>query len=399
MSVAVPDVPAPVKLHCSEALTKEFSAAEQMERAKVVMEASQRMPAVGFFGARYGERWHVDLVALPHNAVRRQLYDAFVMTNALGKMVLDVPDADLARVYAWLGSLERFVDATLYAEQRFLYPLVDKTARKRRIELPEMLKPDGRASAKAQILELLADARKTRDVSAGETAAKIRALRYALDQFGANLLDYYGAMEKFLPKFLADHLRAGEKVKTKVERKTVDQMLNEPQGSQLVALLMQCIESRSKRSAFLSRYFKKDKVRDAFKAEVKQVQATHMQLARTFDQTAMKYTKVFSVNTFMQHYGAGENNEATLQMLGQVELNEDGEMTVEVPQNVQTELVSGTPGISDDHLYKTVNDEDELGGNVHEAQLPVEELEDGDVEDEDERFVADIPVHTRGLRD
>eukprot|EP00171_Calliarthron_tuberculosum_P013754 IDg13754t1 len=141
MAAEVPNVPAPVKLHCSDVLTQELSGAEQMRRAKVVMEASQRMPAVGFFGARYGSSWNVDMVALPHNAVRRQLYDAFVMTNALGKMMVDVPDADLARVYAWLGSLERFVDATLFAEQRFLYPLVDKTARKRRVELPDMLRP------------------------------------------------------------------------------------------------------------------------------------------------------------------------------------------------------------------------------------------------------------------
>lgn len=396
-------MPAPVKLHCSEALSRPFSGAEQMERAKVVMEASQRMPAVGFFGSRYGERWNVDIVALPHNAVRRQLYDAFVMTNALGKMVLDVPDADLARVYGWLGTLERFVDATLYAEQCFLYPIVDKTARKRKVELPEMLRPEGRASAKAQILELLSAARKTRDVSAGETGAKINALRYALDQFGANVLDYYSAMEKFLPKFFQEHLRAGEKLKDKIERKTVNQMSNEPQGSQLVVLLMQCIESRSKRSAFLQRHFKKERKRDSFKAEVRQVQATHMQLARVFDQTATKYERVFSVNTFMQHYGAGANeDEGTLQMLGHVEINEDGEMTVEVRQNVPTELLADMPDISDDHIYKTVNEEDEASSPRDFADVHVKRESDDDEYlevDDDEHFIADIPAHTHGLRE
>lgn len=423
-----PNTPAPVKLSCAEAMESEMTAADQMERAKVVMQASQRMPAVGFFGSRYGERWHVDIVALPHNAVRRQLYDAYVMANALGKMVLDVSSADLARVYGWLGTLERFVVAALRAEEKFLYPLVDKLARKRRTgsDLPPMLTPSGRTEAKRQILELLSDARKTKDVSAGETASKINALRYALDQFGANILDYYGAMEKFLPGFLKERLRNGEKTKLKIEKKTVDALLSEEHGSQLVALLMQCIESRSKRSGFLSRHFKKDKAKDTFKAQVKQVQATHMQLARTFDETATKYERVFSVNTFLTHYGSNvDNKEGTLQMLGQVEINEDGEMMVTAPPDAPTELISGDipRGMDDTVLYKTIEDDEQdtnatrdliPGGMVEDS--PDEEeydddsdgvaessVEEGDSEEDepfgdDDRFSARVPQDVHGFR-
>ena len=132
--------------------------------------------------------------------------------NALGKMVLDISSADLARVYGWLSTLERFVVSTIRAEEKFLFPLVGKLARKRRTgsDLPSILTPGGRTEAKRQVFKLLSDARKTRDVSAGETASKINALRYAQDQFGANILDYYGAMENFLPGFLKEHLRNGE---------------------------------------------------------------------------------------------------------------------------------------------------------------------------------------------
>ena len=41
-----PNTPAPVKLSCAEAMEREMIAAEQTERAKVVMQASQCMPAV-----------------------------------------------------------------------------------------------------------------------------------------------------------------------------------------------------------------------------------------------------------------------------------------------------------------------------------------------------------------
>ena len=102
------NTPAPVKCSRAEAMEREMSAAEQMERAKVVMQASQRMPAVGFFGSRYGERWHVNIVALPHNAVRWQLYDAYIMANALGKMVLDF----LGRFRACVRMVRYHIDCT-----------------------------------------------------------------------------------------------------------------------------------------------------------------------------------------------------------------------------------------------------------------------------------------------
>lgn len=357
-----------VRLHCAETLdTREYTAAEEMARARVVMEASPRMPAVGFFGTRYGEKWHVDMVAFPHNAVRRQLDDAFLMANALGKMSLDVTETDLQRVYAWLGALEEFVDATLYAEDRFLYPLLDGIVKKKRVTLPDMLQPRARSDAKQQIRELLYSARKTRDVATGETTAKINALRYALDQFAANILDYYSEMEKFIPKVFKTHLRNGEKEKEKLEKRMLDQMLKEPHGHVMAALLMQCIESRSRRSEFLSRNIKKNSARDDFKIQVKKVQGTHMQLARTFDETATKYERRFSVTTFLQHYGANVNgDEDTLQMLGDVDLNDEDDVIIRegenMPENANAQFIylegnePPAEAVPDDHVVKTLYD-------------------------------------------
>lgn len=172
----------PIQLHCATAPHAQFSSDAEMERAKVVMTSSPRMPAVGYFGARYGHKWYVDLVALPHNAVRRQLCDAFIMANALGKLQLDVADADLARVYAWLGTLESFVRAVFNAEARFIFPLLDAnvvkatTADGKQLYLPELISVRGRVTAQQRIFDLLKTARKTRDVATGETVAKINAL-------------------------------------------------------------------------------------------------------------------------------------------------------------------------------------------------------------------------------
>jgi hypothetical protein len=285
------------------------------------MEAAPRMPALGFFGGRYGERWYVDAVALPHNAVRRQLFDSYTMTNALAKMALDVADADLARVYAWLGSLDRFVGACFEAEERFLYPLVDQALRRLATPYPPSLVLIQRTSAKHNILDLLSAARKTRDVATAENRARINALRYALDRFGEAVLAYFSFTEGFMPKLFRAGLKNGPKEKDRLERHLFDHLLRQPHGGMLGALLLQCVESRETRADFLQRNIKKGAERDLFKEHVRTVEARHMNLPTAFDALAAKYERVFSVATFME--GVGEHAEAArgLQMLGDIDLN------------------------------------------------------------------------------
>lgn len=263
--------------------------------------------------------------------MRRQLYDAFIIANALGKLTLDIPNADFVRVYAWLGSLHTFITALFVAEHRFLYPLIDQCMKKAKtpdgaqLYLPEALTVRGRQNAKATILDLLSNARKTRDVATGETPAKINALRYALDEFGRSILDYFAAMEKFVPKLLKRSIRKGDREKDKMERKMFEYLLTQPHGAMLAALLMQCIESRSKRHAFLQRNIRKAKERDAFKEHVKRVEATHMQLAAVFDSVATRYERRFNVTKFLECYGANAeaNGEQTLAMLGDLDIDDE----------------------------------------------------------------------------
>lgn len=335
-----------------------------MDRAKAVMQSSPRMPAVGFFGGRYGDQWYVDIVSLSHNAVRRQLFDAFTIANALGKMSLDVAESDLARVYAWLGTLQSFVQAVLKAEDRLLYPLVDNNVKKTKtkegapVYLPELLSVRGRREARATIMDLLETARKTRDVATGETAAKIVALRYALDQFGANVLDYFSVMEKFVPKLLKGTLRKGHKDKDKLEKKLFDMLLSESHGSILAALLLQCIESRSRRAEFVNKCIRKERDRAAFRSHVKRVEGTHMQLARCFDDISTKYERRFNVNTFLERYEehAHEQAQMTLAMLGDVDLNDEGSANASSSADVthsgvnQVETEEHGDGLDDDVL-------------------------------------------------
>lgn len=319
--LGTPDQPAPVQLNCAEALRIQLSPDESLDRARTVLEASSRMPAVGLFGGRYGERWHVDVVALPHNAIRRQLYDAYVMTNALAKMALDVTEGDLARVYAWLGSLDRLISALFDAEELYLFPLVDAALRRLRVSYPPDLVLLQRTSTKHNILDLLSAARKTRDVATSETRARINALRYALDHFGEAILDYFTFTEGFMPKLFRAGLKNGEKEKLKLERRVFDHLLRQPHGGMLGALLLQCIESRDLRALFLERNIRRDKERELFKEHVRTVEMRHMHLATAFDAVATKYEKRFNVNTFMHCSSRGAQSDIDLRALGDIDLN------------------------------------------------------------------------------
>lgn len=306
------------------------------------------------------------MVALTHNAVRRQLFDVFTIANALGKLNLDVTEADLARVYGWLGTLDHFVSAVFKVEQTFLYPIIDANVRKAKssdgspVVLPHMISIEGRHSASTHVMDLLSIARKTRDVATGETSAKIHALRYALDQFGANILDYFATMELFVPKLLKKALRNGPKDKMKLEKKLFQFLLAEPHGAMLAALLMQCIESKSRRNDFLTRNIKKAKDRDAFRTHVKRVETTHMQLATTFDSVASRYERTFTVNTFLQHYNANADGKATLQMLGDLDINAESD-----PTATAAHFVADSPHTSDTF------EESEQGSGLNDDVLEV----------------------------
>ena len=390
----------PIELNCAAALSRDFSPDDEMNRSKVVMEASSRMPAVAYFGSRFGEKWYVDIVAFPHNAIRRQLYDAYIMANSLGTLTLDVSDSDLDRVYAWLGTLDLFIKAIFNAEHRFLYRLIDKHVTKastpdgERLYLPESISVLGRQPARANILDLLSKARKTRDVATGEIPGKIKALRYALDEFGKHILHYFSAMETLVPKLFKRSMRprTGNKENERYQKNLFEFLLQQDHGAMLAALLMQCIESRSKRHDFVQRHLKR-RERDSFKQHVKMVEAKHMQLASTFETVATKYTKRFNVKKFLEVYrkNADQVGNETLALLGDTAL----------PTYDEYDAADEEPDLKhltiDEENYKPVN------ANGNEDQFEEEDdddfinvvvdVDDGKGTDDDViDVVAELPV-------
>lgn len=390
------EVPA-ITLECASALTADMESDAQGERAKVVMKSAPRMPAVGFFGGHYGDRWYVDIIALTHNAVRRQLFDVFTMANALGKLLLDVGDNDLARVYAWLATLEAFVRVVFDVEDLFVYPLLDSHVRNARtsdgtpVYLPELLSVRGRKEAKGHVLDLLSGARKTQDVATGEIPAKISALRYALDQFGANMLDYFAAMEKFAPKLLKKALKHGEKEKMKMERKLFDYVLKQPQGEIFAALLTQCIERRNRRKEFVDRNIRREKHRVQFRVHVKNVEASHMQLARVFDQCASQYERRFNVQTFMQHCDANNDGKQTLEMFGDMDINYEANAENEPAAELEP---AERPAATNEQSGGTADDHDIVDDDIIEVTADDEDVIDvvQQIVDDDDVIEVSHPV-------
>eukprot|EP00171_Calliarthron_tuberculosum_P017992 IDg17992t1 len=121
--------------------------------------------------------------------------------------------------------------------------------------------------------------------------------------------------------------------------------------TQHVASLMQCIESCTLRNEFLERHCRREKARTAFKDSVRQIQATHMDFARVFNITA---------NTIMAQ---------TLNLLGDPDLNDEGDLTVMVPPDAPGEMRNTVDlddqVVSDDYIIvKTADDDAVYLGNV-----------------------------------
>lgn len=311
----------PLHLHCAHALTTQFSPEHRCLRAQTVLQAGARMPALAFHST-YGHRWYVDIVALPNNALRRQLFDAYTMANALAKMANDVATSDLARVYGWLGTLDLFLRACFEAEERFLYPLVERASRNSSIPCHAKLLPTVRAQAKVRIVVLLQAAMKTRIVTSCEIRGRITALRYALDQFSNALLAYFAAKEACLPKLFLAGLKRGESKKWRIERRFFSYLLGLPHGGLMGALVLQCIENKETRVAFIQRNIRKRKERSLFQEHIRTVENRHMRLPSTFDSVAAKYERLFSMKMFMETASSIPHAGRGLDSLGEVFLDD-----------------------------------------------------------------------------
>jgi hypothetical protein len=285
-----------------------------LERSRVVSIAPARMPFVGLKG-RYNKRWFVDIVTLPHNAVRKQMSELFTSLIAMNKMSLDLTEDDLQLFFRYLSVVVDFFKVVLEGEEAALYPHVSSERKKRGEDASRFLDMDYRMELKAELFAALDEAMKYR-FTHSPSMETLNCVSQALDGFAKKTLDYFAEKEAALPKLLAKAIR-GSREKTKFEGRLLNYMLEKPKGHQMVAILLQILFSADVRAEFIGRNFQRDEQKGAVEKALQEAEGGILALPRVFEEAAKKYERRFSIGTFIEHYGQDRDGEAKTEVIGQ----------------------------------------------------------------------------------
>lgn len=285
-----------------------------LERSRVVSIAPARMPFVGLKG-RYNKRWFVDIVTLPHNAVRKQMSELFTSLNGMNKMSLDLLEEDFQLFFRYLTVVVDFFKLILEGEEAALYPFVGGERWKKNDDGNRVLNEDYRIGMKNELFSLLDDVLKYR-FTHSPSLETLNNIGIALDSFAKKTLDYFTEKEDFLPKLLAKAIR-GSREKTKYEQRLLTFLLEKPKGHQMVAILLQTLFSADVRAEFISRHFPREEQKTTLLKALSETETGILSLPKVFDAAAKKYERRFSLGTFIEHYGQDRDEEAQTEVVGQ----------------------------------------------------------------------------------
>lgn len=291
-----------------------------LERSRVVSIAPARMPFVGLKG-RYNKRWFVDIVTLPHNAIRKQMSELFTSLIAMNKMSLDLLEEDFQLFFRYLAVIVEFFKVILDAEEVSLFPHIGGERKRRGEEPTKVLNEDYRVVLKAKLFASLDEALKYRFTNCSSMDT-LKGVGVALDGFAKRALDYFTEKEASLPKILAKAIR-GSREKTKFEGRLLAFILEKPKGHQTVAILLQTLFSVEVRADFMSRNFPKEEQRKTLERALHETENGILGLPSVFVEGAKRYEGRFSIGTFMEHYGQDRDDEAQTELVGQEQQQSD----------------------------------------------------------------------------
>jgi hypothetical protein len=287
-----------------------------LERSRVVTIAPARMPMLGLKG-RYNKRWFVDIITLPHNAIRRQLNDVYSTLIAMHKMALDVTENDFQLFYGYLANVFEFFVAIFQGEEEALYEHIraDSGLKSKIMGTEEIkvLDPEHRGQVKKEILTHLEECMKYRYVVVPSLEA-LAHVQASIDAFSRKALDYFAEKEESFPKFLAKSIR-GSKEKNRYEARLIAFLLMKPRGNRFVAMLAQVLVSPEVRGDFCERHFPKPEQKASFDESVVEMDSEVNAFAKAIEAAAQTYEKCFSIGTFMEHYGKDRDPDTTTELV------------------------------------------------------------------------------------
>lgn len=301
------------EIEAGSAAEKKFEDSDILERSRIVSSATLRMPYIGIQG-RYNKRWYVDIVTLPHNSVRRILSHLFTMTSAVQRLALDMTPSDFAKLFAFVSQVQLYVRILLEAEEKILYPVVDRKLRKLQDFSPDHpLYPDKRRLTKRRIEDLLSKINTSNDVLT-PTTNTAAGIQFKVDKFASCILDYYVHKERVLPKLIATSI-AGSRLRTKLEHKLIRFFAQLGDEFYYTALLAAPLRSDEVRQEFVRTHFPGSKKKVSFQSYVRDVEDVFFGVSTAFERALRKYESRFSIDEFLSMYGTEPDLGAELGLL------------------------------------------------------------------------------------
>lgn len=150
--------------------------------------------------SEYGEYGPVfDVIALFHNAIKRQILVAYNMLEAMLRSKYEVNHSHLNLFFDWFDTFEDVVFAFFDVEEEHVYPFLEEA----NVNLPQELSELAREKCYRKIFSSLDRIGKEREkcylLPVGEAIPTINRL---LDVFLHLIVEYYNTQNEFLPKLI-----------------------------------------------------------------------------------------------------------------------------------------------------------------------------------------------------
>mmetsp|Transcript_3034 Transcript_3034/g.5366 ORF Transcript_3034/g.5366 Transcript_3034/m.5366 type:complete len:911 (-) Transcript_3034:1001-3733(-) len=182
--------------------------------------------------APYGEKWSMDIFALPHNAIKRELVDLYRILMSLQKRMIDLRHSEIDDFYNWWEVFEAFVLDYFEIEERVIFHWIES-----RIPLGQTrFSKTQRMVFKGRLSRLMHDIDdceyKFTNLPAGEVLPRLLS---CLDRFTPRLLEYFGEQERRLPRAIERKFTAEDK--RWADEKMMAFMMDAKYTNELVVLL------------------------------------------------------------------------------------------------------------------------------------------------------------------
>mmetsp|Transcript_339 Transcript_339/g.624 ORF Transcript_339/g.624 Transcript_339/m.624 type:complete len:373 (-) Transcript_339:1983-3101(-) len=182
-----------------------------LQRKKSLLKSQKRqivikMPVI--IASPYGKLWAVDILALYHNAVKKELQDMYHMVEAMHKFQMSLGMEDIERFYSWWEVFEGFVIDYFDIEENVVFPYLAQ-----RVNLNSTKLNDAeRKMTKGKLTRVLKNIDDMEDRFHNRPPGEmLKSFVAFLDEFSPRLLGYFQLEERIVPKLFQSNFEESDR--------------------------------------------------------------------------------------------------------------------------------------------------------------------------------------------